>query len=182
MLVGGYMKKVFSFDAETNGLWGQAFAIAALVYDAAGKETARFIGRCPIEGLCDQWVAENVLPKMAGVVETHSTYASMLSNFAKFYLAEKVDADVIAHVCVPVEARVLLDMHAAGVIGDWDAPYPLIDVTGALAAIGEDPTSVDSYAKKYSLAVEEFEGGSHNPLYDSAVAAVVYRHICSSRS
>jgi hypothetical protein len=23
----------------------------------------------------------------------------------------------------------------------------------------------------------EFEGGTHNPLYDSAVAAVVYRHL-----
>lgn len=42
--------KVFSFDAETNGLWGKPFSIAALVLDEAGAEVARFVGRCPIEG------------------------------------------------------------------------------------------------------------------------------------
>ena len=26
-------KKIFSFDAETNGLWGQAFSIGAVVYE-----------------------------------------------------------------------------------------------------------------------------------------------------
>lgn len=25
--------KIFSFDAETNGLWGEAFALAAAVYE-----------------------------------------------------------------------------------------------------------------------------------------------------
>jgi glycogen operon protein len=42
-------------------------------------------------------------------------------------------------------------------------------------------TSVDSYAKKHGLSVGEFEGGTHNPLYDSAVAAVVYRHLMGNK-
>ena len=65
----------------------------------------------------------------------------------------------------------LRDMHAQGVIGDWDGPYPMLDVSGNLQQAGEDPTSVDSYVKKYELSVGEFDGGTHNPLYDSAVAA-----------
>jgi hypothetical protein len=29
-----HTNNVFSFDAETNGLYGQAFSLAAIVYDA----------------------------------------------------------------------------------------------------------------------------------------------------
>ena len=58
---------VLSFDAETNGLWGQAFAIAAVLFNENGAETARFVGRCPIEGEVNSWVKTNVLPKMEGI-------------------------------------------------------------------------------------------------------------------
>ena len=171
------MKKVFSFDAETNGLWGQAFAIGALVYDEQGTEIARFVGRCPIEGETDKWVAENVLPKMADIPETQSTYVGLLANFAEFYKANKQDADIVVHMGVPVESKVLIDMHTKGFIGDWDGPSPLHDVSGNLQAAGADPTSVDKFASEHNLSVSEFTGGTHNPLYDSAVAAVVYRHL-----
>jgi hypothetical protein len=78
-----------------------------------------------------------------------------------------------------VEVKILRDLHAAGLIGDWDAPYPLLDVSGNLQQAGEDPTSVDGYVRKHGLSVGEFEGGTHNPLYDSAAAAVVYRKLIS---
>lgn len=42
-------QSIMSFDAETNGLWGQAFAISAVVYDEKGNEVERFLTRCPIE-------------------------------------------------------------------------------------------------------------------------------------
>jgi hypothetical protein len=173
------MKKIFSFDAETNGLWGQPFAIGALVYDENGAEVARFVGRCPIEGNVNPWVAEHVIPEMADIPMTHESYNALLSDFAKFYLANKAEADVIVHMGVPVEAGLLWDMHDRGLIGDFDGPYPLIDLAGNLQQVGEDPTSVDSYIKKYELTVGEFSGGTHNPLYDAAVAAVVYRHLAS---
>jgi len=37
--------------------------------------------------------------------------------------------------------------------------------------------SVDQFAAKHGIDVAEFEGGTHNPLYDSAVTAAVYRHL-----
>ena len=44
-------RKVLSIDAETNGLWGEAFAIAATLHERwEGTETKYFIGRCPIKG------------------------------------------------------------------------------------------------------------------------------------
>jgi hypothetical protein len=173
------VKKIFSFDAETNGLWGKAFAIGALVYDEQGVEIARFVGRLPDSEVTDQWVKDNVLPTLASVAVTHDNYDALLVSFAEFYKANKSDADVIVHMGYIVEAGLLRDMHSSGVIGDWDGPYPLLDVSGNLQQAGEDPTSVDSYVKKYELSVGEFEGGTHNPLYDSAVAAVVYRHLLS---
>ncbi|MCX6715399.1 MAG: hypothetical protein NT077_00060 [Candidatus Taylorbacteria bacterium] len=173
------MKKVFSFDAETNGLWGQAFAIGALVYDESGAEIARFVGRLPDTEVTDTWVIENVLLKIQDIQVTRTTYAELLSDFAAFYKANKEGCDVVVHMGFIVEVKILRDLHAAGLIGDWDAPYPLLDVSGNLQQAGEDPTSVDSYMKKHGLSVGEFAGGTHNPLYDSAVAAVVYRHLAS---
>ncbi len=173
------MKKIFSFDAETNGLWGKPFAIGALVYDESGAESARFVGRLPDSAVTEQWVKENVLPTLVSVPVTHDTYEALLASFADFYKANKVDADVLVHMGYIVEAGLLRDMHAQGVIGDWDGPYPLLDVSGNLQQAGEDPTSVDGYMKKHELSVGEFAGGTHNPLYDSAVTAVVYRHLMS---
>lgn len=39
--------KIFSWDCETNGLWGRAFAIGAVVYED-GVESKKFYARCPI--------------------------------------------------------------------------------------------------------------------------------------
>lgn len=169
------MNKVFSFDAETNGLWGEAFSIAVLVYEN-GVEIARFIGRCPIEGDVNPWVKDNVLPTMTEIPVTHESYEELLADFAKFYLANKADASVIAHMGFIVEVKLLRDAHERGFIGDWDGPYPLIDIAGNLQQVGEDPTSVDKYVQKYGLDVRDF-GTTHNPLYDSEVAAVVYSHL-----
>ena len=178
------MKKVFSFDAETNGLWGQAFAIGALVYDEGGKEIARFVGRLPDSAVTDGWwlsaeegQSQTRFAKVvAAIPVTHHTYAELLSDFAAFYKANK-GADVVTHMGYIVEAKVLRDLHEAGLIGDWDGPFPLYDVSGNLQQSGEDPTSVDKYVQKHGLFVGEFQGGSHNPLYDSAVTAAVYRHL-----
>lgn len=172
-------KNIFSFDGETNGLWGQAFAIGALVYDESGAEVARFVGRCPIVGEVDSWVAENVLPKIADIAVTHTDYDSLLADFAKFYKANKEGADVVVHMGFIVEVKILRDLHERKLIGDWDAPYPLYDVSGNLQAAGADPTSVDKFVAVNNLSVGEFVGGTHNPLYDSAVAAAVYRHLVS---
>jgi len=171
------MKKVFSFDAETNGLWGQAFAIGALVYDEQGTEIARFVGRLPDTEVTDSWVRENVLPKIADIPVTHSDYDALLADFAEFYKANKEGADVVVHMGFIVEVKILRDLHERKLIGDWDAPYPLYDVSGNLQAVGADPTSVDKFVVEHNLSVGEFAGGTHNPLYDSAVAAVVYRHL-----
>lgn len=170
-------RRVLSFDVETDGLWGQAWAIGALVYDENGAEIARFLGRLPDEVVTDQWTRENVLPQLVSVPVTHESYESLLADFAEFYLANQEGADVIVHIGFPVETSVLRDMHDLGLIGDWEAPFPLLDVAGMLKMAGADPTSVDKFAAEHGIEIAEFEGGTHNPLYDSAVTAAVYRYL-----
>lgn len=165
------MRKIFSFDCETNGLWGKAFSIGAVVYNEDGT-TETFIARCLIDGEVNEWVRENVLPNMMDIEITHDDYDSMLSAFAQFYLAHKKDADIIVHMGLPVEVRVLIDMHDKGFIGDWEAPYPLIDIS----AFPQIDTSVDLYNRLNGIEID-FKGSVHNPLYDSISAAKAYAHL-----
>ena len=174
-----YAGKVFSWDCETNGLWGKAFAIGAIVY-GNGVEVKSFYARCPIEEAVNPWVADNVLPQMEGMAITHESYADMLKAFAEFFMENKADADVIFHMGVPVEARVVLDMHELGFIGDWDGAYPWLDIAGNLRQAGFDCTSVDAYNREHGIEVPQTEaGGAHNPLYDSRAAALCYMDIMS---
>lgn len=167
------MKKIFSLDGETNGLWGKAYAIGAIVYEN-GTEVERFVARLPDEAITDSWSRENVLPKIGGMAVTHDTYEDLIAAFARFYMAHKSDADIIVHMGYIVESRIFLDMHTLGMIGDWDGPLPLFDLSGNLQAAGADPTSIDRYALEHGISVGEFEGGTHNPLYDAAITAAVY--------
>jgi hypothetical protein len=78
-----------------------------------------------------------------------------------------------------VEAKVLRDLHGRKLIGDREAPFPLIDVASMLHAQGRKRTSLDKYAHEFGLVPDkkEYGGGDHNPLYDAAVAAAVYYHL-----
>lgn len=162
--------KIFSLDAETNGLYGQAFALAAVVKNEDGS-IAQFLGRCPIEGEIDSWVEDHVLPEMKGIEENYSSYEKLLKAFSSFYYRHKTNADIIVHMGVPVEAKIFIDLVKTGWVDMWDGPYPLIDIS----AYKEIGTSVDSYNKSHGIEVP-FEGSTHNPLYDSWAALVAYEH------
>lgn len=164
--------KIFSFDAETNGLYGEAFSIGAIVMEN-GQETSTFVARCPIEGEVNPYVAENVLPQMEQISETHENYDAMLESFMQYYMDNKEDADVIVHMGVPVEAKLFLDAHKKGIINDYDGPYPLIDIS----AYPEVGTSVDTYNRNNNIVVPDIEGGTHNPIYDSRAAALSYQSV-----
>lgn len=164
------MKNILSIDAETNGLWGKAFAIAATLHNKKGEEIKHFIGRCIIKEEVNTWVEENVLPQIELIPINYSSYREILKSFVDFYMENKENADVIVHMGLPVEAKLFLDAHELGFLGDWDAPYPLIDIS----AIKEIGTSVDSYNSKHGIEVSKEDGGTHNPLYDCRSAALAY--------
>lgn len=170
----GKNEKVLSIDAETNGLYGQAFAIGAVLMDKeTGKEEQRFLARCPIEGAVDSFVAENVIPQMEEITETHTDYKSMLAEFIHFFKENKENADTIVHMGVPVEAKLFVDAVEFGLMGPFDGPYPLVDI----AAYQEIWDSVDGYNAKHGIVVPDCNGGTHNPLYDRYAAALAYRYV-----
>lgn len=160
--------KIFTFDGETKGLWGEAFCLAAAVLNDEGKIIDQFVGRCPISGEIDKWVQENVLPKLEDIPISYANYKELLMAFADFWQKWRKDIDVtVTHMGMIVEAKVIRDMHDYGFIGDWEAPY----VTADCASFPMVGDSVDTYAKAHNIKVS---GDSHNPLYDSLIAGKVY--------
>jgi len=183
------MNKIISIDAETNGLWGNPFAIAAIVYEKRQKphymsnwaptgyewvEVDRILLRLPDSFVTEPWVIENVLPALAGVDITHDSYEKMLAEFASFYMGTA--GTVLWHMGHVVEAFLFRELVRLGFIGQFDAPYLPIDVANDLRLSGEQADSVDKYAAGYDLAISDY-GTTHNPLYDCEVAAKVFFHL-----
>lgn len=175
--------KIISIDAETGGLWGRPFAVAAQVYNFHAYPghpdsgqwhcTDIFLARLPDEVVQDEWVIENVLPTLDFDPEFFN-YGEMLESFAEFYLKHK-DATPLWHMGHVVEAYLFRECVRLGFIGKYDAPYTPIEVHEVLRCKGFKPDSVDSYAKEHKIKLPE--GSTHNPLYDCEVAARVYFHL-----
>ena len=73
---------------------------------------------------------------------------------------------------LPVEAKLFIDAHTMGFLGDWDAPYPLIDIS----SFPEINTSVDNYNNTHGIIINDCCGGTHNPLYDCRAATEAYMY------
>ncbi len=171
------MRNIFSFDAEANGLWGEPFSIAAVVLSHSGEKLDQFLGRCPISAAPTDWVKENVLPAMDDIPETYGSYTALLKDFSVFYMKHKDTADTVVYIGGIVESGILWDMHEAGLIGEYDAPFPVHDVSGRLEQAGEDPTSLEEYRIRYHIDISDLSKRAHNPVYDAALAARVYLHL-----
>lgn len=174
-------KVILSIDAETNGLWGEIFAVGACLYNEAGEVIAKYAKRSTTAPT-NEWVLDNVWPHVAGMDTVEGGEAELLADFARFYhevRAQHEGVQTLWHMGHVVEAYLFRRMRELDFIGDWDAPYVPIEVSAYLDVVGEPADSVDSYVRKYGLEVSE--GNTHNPLYDCEVAYVVYRHIVRSR-
>ncbi len=170
------MRKKFSCDAETNGLYGFVFAIGVVVFQA-GVEIDRFVGRIPFRSVTNEWVKENVLPALEDMPITHQTTGELEEAFWKFWMKHREDSLVIAHCGSPVESGLFRRcVERDLVLRQWSGPFPAIDdVATLLRRLGEDPGSVDTYIQKHNLEVP-FDGTSHHPLYDAFAALVVWDH------
>lgn len=168
-------KIIVSVDAETDGLWGKPFAVAAKAYDEQGQEISSFCARSN-EPVQNEWVKENVLPALQDI-EVAGGYIDLLKSFADFYnqMREQYNVTVLWHMGHVVEAYLFRELVNHKLIGEWDAPYTPIEVAEHLRIHGFAPDSVDNYAKQHNLSLPE--GSTHNPMYDCIVAYEVYRHI-----
>lgn len=168
------MAKIFSIDAETDGLYGASFAIGVTIRED-GVEVARFVVRCPYVGT-NEWVIKNVIPTLSEIPMTHESSVKLEEAFWAFWMTHREDAVVIAHMPHPVESGLFRRCVERDIPArQWNGPYPSVhDVATLLLILGEPADSVDAYVAKYELAVPD--GESHNPYYDAVVAALVWDH------
>lgn len=164
------MKKVLSWNIISNSPWGQAFVIGAVIYED-GEETKCFLARCPLEGETS-WVAQNILPVIRGIRQTHSTYEEMIKAFSKFYMENRANADVI-HMGLPAASKVVSDMHNLEYIDEWASMYPWLDISSCLKLAAVN--SAEEYNENHAIIVQYPDiGGKCNPIYECRTNALCY--------
>lgn len=179
-------KSIMVIDAETDGLWGKPFCIAAIIYEYAESEqewikTRTTVLRCNLI-VKNPWVIENVLPAIRHIPFTHDArerqvnYNEMLSDFGMWYMQFKNDCEIVWHMGGVVETFLFREMVRIGAIGEWDAPYTPIEVSTLLMAAGEAPDSVEKYVEKY-LPACALIGQPHDPVHDCEVTAQAFFHL-----
>ncbi len=165
--------KFLSFDVESNGLHGDAFAVGAVLVDSRGRDVIdEYIGRCPIVGEVDDWVKKNVLPRLEGVQETFSDRRQLCDSFWAWYKTAKSRADVVlADNPYPVEARFLISCQE-GQLPEryWEHPFPLLDLGTLLFTAGARTAEErDSYIRN---VIQDNGSLMHNPRWDAWAAAI----------
>lgn len=157
----------FIFDVESIGLHGEAFAVAAQVFDGDGNPMPlkggwwHCIDRDTAKGAkADRdWVDKNV-PLMAESMPS----ARMLRNFfwGSWEEAQSLYPGIMmaAECCWPVEARFLLQCVADEPESrTWNGIYPLHDIASIMLAAGMDPLA--TYPRS-----NDAEYPAHHPLGD----------------
>lgn len=151
--------RILSFDLETNGLHGQAFAVGAVLMNASSEILDKFSGRTEIKGDLDPWVEKNVIPAISDMPVNHHSYNELKESFWKWYLAAKPKCDyVLVNNGYPVEYRFLLECQEADLSERyWQHPFPILDLSSLLVMTGSRTPKIQ--AKR------------HNPVDDAVAAA-----------
>lgn len=184
--------KILSFDAETNGLWGQPYAIAAVVYECVPtvygdarnhfgpqpkwQKVAEFTLQCSVIPV-NEFVSKNM--EQIKDIPFASSYEELLSKFAEFYNTHNTsETKFIVHMGYIVESFLIRELYNHGFIGEWSGPYsetlaPWHDVSQDLEKAGLNPARIDEYIANNNL----MKINAHNPLYDCEAALLTYLHL-----
>lgn len=159
--------KILSFDAESNGLHGRAFAVGAVVVKD-GVCVEEFFARCPIDGPVDPWVVEHVIPAMRDSGETHDSPRAMRDAFWTWLMAHKQDATIVCDCGWPVEAGLLSACVADDPTRAFEGPYPLHEVATMLRDAGMDPLA--EYGPELLSPEELATHRAHHPVDDARLS------------
>ena len=163
---------ILSFDVESNGLHGAAFAVAGVLISPSCNILSQFVARCPIVGEIDPWVAENVLRPMGTIDNTHDNDKFMRDAFWSWYIQTKPRAGIIvAANPYPVEARFLIDCQNDDLAGrSVEHPFPFYDLSSMLYTLDvKTPPSRRAFTAR---AVSGLAGEPHNPQWDALSTAI----------
>lgn len=165
--------KILSFDAEANGLHGEAFAVGAVLV-VEGAVVEEFFARCPIDGPVDPWVTEHVIPALCGSDVTHASAREMREAFWTWLMSHKQDATIVCDCGWPVEAGLLSACVADDPSRAFEGPYPLHEVATLLLSAGMDPKG--DYGAEMMSAEELAAHRPHHPVDDARLSALCALH------
>lgn len=158
---------IFSHDAETDGLYGEPWAIGAVVLTEQGV-TESFAAQLDPSVVTDPWVRENIVPVVD--LPRTKTREDLLEGFWAFWLEHREDSLCVADFGVPVEAYVFrkcveFDTPSRMRLG----PYPQHELGSALLLAGIDPDTDRRQMAGYPGLVQ------HNPLHDAIAAGICWQ-------
>lgn len=163
---------LMSFDVESNGIHGAAFAVGAVLMKADETVLDEFRGRCPIRTEVDLWVKEHVLPALKNFPENYPNAKALRSGFWQWYEPAKPKANyVIVNNGYPIEARFLLACQEDDIKNRGSShPYPLLELNSLLLQVGIKPLAL-----KKSLVADKLIGqkeAHHHPHWDAWVCTL----------
>lgn len=169
----GPQTKLMCFDIETNGLHGEAFAVAGLVMRADGEVLEEFKARCPVKGDLDPWVEENVLPVLDDFPPTHKTAKALRNAFWQWYQQVEPQTDyVLVNNGYPVEYRFLTKCQEDDLeVRYWEHPFPILELASLLLPLG-----IKTQGEKKDFAsdlIGDRLAQSHNPYWDAWLTAAI---------
>ena len=156
---------LLSIDAEIDGLYGEAFAIGAVVLSTSGEVLDTFVGKAEEERIKSAWVRENSLPYLLDL-PAYNTREQLHEAFWAFYLRWRERCVILADVPYPVEAGLLRQCVTKDLSTRAElSPFPLIDLASVLYAHGLDPLidRMDFCGK---------QGRRHHPLDDAIISGL----------
>jgi hypothetical protein len=168
--------KIFSVDAETDGLYGKVWAIGAAVLD--GDDVVHTFGsRLDSDVITNPWVRENVVPAVVGHIGRVESREDMLNAFWRFWLEHRQGTEAVADFEAPVEAglfRACVELNVDA--REWLGPYPLHELATALFVAGIDP-DID----RRELCKNPSILPIHNPLGDAVTSGRCWHQIVGGR-
>ena len=163
--------KIFSVDAETDGLYGPVWAIGAAVLDTEPGLVQVWGSQIDPDVVTDPWVREHVVPAVN--LARVSSREQLLDEFWAFWMEHREGSVCVADFGAPVEAglfRACVERDLPGRM--WNGPYPLHEVGTALLMAGIDP-DVDRREFADRLGLDQ-----HNPVHDALASALCWQKAC----
>ena len=174
-------KKIMVVDAATNGAWGTPWAISSIVFNENGGVAHKFIANigCENEELTNDYSVQHA--KRLGMKATVKDSKEAIIKFINFYLMHRSQVTVLTYMGYIAEANIFRRAEDMGLLKTNESPYPMLDITSHLDAIGAASTNVDEYNEIYDT-LDAYEGDlkklhPHHPLYNCYAIFACYEHI-----
>lgn len=165
------MKKKLIFDCESDGMYGNTFAVSNIILDNRNNIIKHDSMMADIN-IKDEWVKQNVLPNLNIEKKAKSTFH--LRNYFFEVLQSNKDCEIWVDCCFPVETNFLAQIARDDVqTRAFIMPYPIKDIS---SLVDSNISRKEMFDKEMLKDVDIkqknlYEIKEHNPLHDCIASA-----------